>query len=118
MKKSEELAEWLHDQQENEPVIVTKGSPLMIARHFHVIGGRKIQLSDLEAKAYLGIGLIAALLFGALFIHLGTKGGVTAGHLFMLMNYVWTFVENLDEMPEQLQQIGKLKELGTRINPE
>lgn len=118
VKKSEQFAEWLHDVQENEPYIVTKGTPLMIARHFHVIGGRRIQLSDLEAKAYLGIGLIAAILFGALFIHTGTKGEVTAGHLFMLINYVWTFVENLDEMPEQLQQIGKLKELGTRINPE
>ncbi|MEM7548286.1 MAG: ABC transporter six-transmembrane domain-containing protein [Bacteroidota bacterium] len=118
MRKSQRFAEWLHDQKENEPLIVTKGTPLMIARHFHVVGGRRIQLSDLEAKAYLGIGLIAAMLFGALFIHMGTKSGVTAGHLFMLINYVWTFVENLDKMPEQLQQIGKLRELGTRINPE
>lgn len=118
VKKSKNFAEWLHDVQEDEPYVITKGTPLMIRRHFHVIGGRRVQLSDLEAKAYLGIGLIAAILFGALFIHMGTKGGVTAGHLFMLINYVWTFVENLDEMPEQLQQIGKLRELGTRINPE
>lgn len=35
-----------------------------------------------------------------------------------LMNYVWTFVFSLDEMPEQIQQIGRLKELGTRIVPD
>ncbi|MDW3197073.1 MAG: ABC transporter six-transmembrane domain-containing protein [Cytophagales bacterium] len=118
VKKSETFAEWLHDVQEDEPRVITKGTPLTISRHFHVIGGRRIQLSDLEAKAYLGIGLMAAILFGGLFLHLGTKGGVTAGHLFTLINYVWTFVENLDKMPEQLQQIGKLRELGTRINPD
>ena len=118
VKKSETFAEWLHDVQEDEPRVITKGTPLTISRHFHVIGGRRIQLSDLEAKAYLGIGLMAAILFGGLFLHLGTKGGVTAGHLFTHINYVWTFVENLDKMPEQLQQIGKLRELGTRINPD
>ena len=118
MNKSERIAECLHNIQETEPLVVTKGSPLLIARHFHVLGGRRIQLSDLEAKAYVGVGLIAAILFGALFIHLRTKGDATAGHLYMLMNYVWTFVFSLDEMPEQIQQIGRLKELGTRIVPD
>ena len=60
MKKSERIAECLHDKQEDEPIVVTKGSPLMIERHFRILGGRRAQLSDLEAKAYLGVGLIAA----------------------------------------------------------
>ena len=117
VRKNQRIAKDLHDRQEHEPTVVTKGSPQMIARHFRIIGGRRIQLSDLEAKAYVGIGVIAAVLFGALFIQIGSKGDATAGHLFMLMSYLWTFVENLDEMPEQLQEFGKLKELGTRIAP-
>ena len=115
MDRSEKIAECLHERQESEPLVVTNGSPLLIKRHFHVLGGRRVQLSDLEAKAYVGIGIIAAILFGALFIHLGTKGDATAGHLYMLMNYVWTFVFSLDEMPQQIQQIGKVRELGRRI---
>ncbi len=117
MKRSEHLAECLHDRQEHEPTVVTKGTPLMIFRHFRVLGGRRVQLSDLEAKAYVGVGLIAAVLFGTLFIHLGTKGDATAGHLYMLMSYLWTFVFSLDDMPEHIQQMGRLRELGTRIAP-
>ena len=117
MRRSEYLAECLHDRQEQEPLVVTKGTPLMILRHFRVLGGRRVQLSDLEAKAYVGVGLIAAILFGTLFVHLAMKGDATAGHLYMLMSYLWTFVFSLDDMPEHIQQMGRLRELGTRITP-
>ena len=116
MKKSETIAEYLHDRQETEPQVVTQGSPMLIYRHFHVMGGRRIQLSDLEAKAYVVVGLMAATLFGALFYHVSTTGNTTAGHLYMLMNYIWTFVFSLDMMPYQIQQVGRIRELGNRIN--
>ena len=118
MKRSEFLAQCLHDRQEQEPEVITKGTPLLIKRHFRVLGGRRVQLSDLEAKAYVGVGFIAAALFAALFVHLGMQGDATAGHLYMLMSYIWTFVFSLDDMPVHIQQIGRLRELGTRIVPD
>ena len=117
MKRSEHIATRLHNQQESEPEVVTQGSPQRIARHFHILGRRKVQLSDLEAKAYLQIGFTAALLFGALFVHLGSAGQATAGTLYMLMNYIWTLVFGLNELPLHLQQLGRVKELNQRLTP-
>ncbi|MEM1135127.1 MAG: hypothetical protein AAGI07_04760 [Bacteroidota bacterium] len=72
MKKSIFISQGLHDRQETEPDVVTRESPLMITRHFYVLEDRKLQLSDLEARAQIGVGIITAVLFGTLFVHLGT----------------------------------------------
>lgn len=115
-KKSEFLASCLHHRQEREPHVVAQGRILTISRHFHILAGRRVALSDLEARGYLVVGFIVVILFGTLFVYLAGKDGVTAGHIYMLMSYIWNFAFNIDEMPSQLQQIGKIKELGSRIN--
>lgn len=117
MRRSEFLAACLHSRQEQEPSVVTKGDALHIKRHFRVLAGRRIQLSDLEAGAYLVVGLMTATLFGTLFTVLVHEGGATAGVIYTLVSYVWTFVFSLDDMPMHVQQLGKLKELGSRITP-
>lgn len=113
---SEYVAECLHARQEHEPATVTDGAPLHIARHFHVLAGRRVQLSDMEAQAYVFVGLVAATLFGALFWVLSGQDGITAGFVYALMSYVWTFVFSLDDMPVHLQSVGRLRELGRRID--
>ena len=117
MNRSEFLAACLHARQELEPAVVTNGNGLRIRRHFRVLAGRRVQLSDLEAGAYLVVGVMAAVLFGALFVVLVNEGGATAGAIYTLVSYVWTFVFSLDDMPMHVQQLGKLRELGSRIAP-
>ncbi len=116
MRISECIAEYLHDRQETEPQTVTSGSKTRVERHFRVLAGRRVQLSDMEASAYLFVGFVAASLFGALFWMLTGQDGVTGGTLYVLMSYIWTFALNLDRMPEHLQALGKVRDLGRRID--
>ncbi|MBV6656625.1 MAG: hypothetical protein KI785_02535 [Devosiaceae bacterium] len=118
MSLSQFIASCLHDRQEEEAKVVTDGSAGRIARHFRVLGGRRVQLSDLEAGAYVGVGLIASALFAALFWSMAASDAATAGLLYTLMSYVWTFVFSLDDLPVQLQQLSRVKELGQRIAPD
>ncbi len=116
--RAEYLASCLHDRQEYEPDVVTSGKSITIKRHFKVLAGRRVALSDLEARAYIVVGMVIAGLFGTLFVYLSGREGITAGHIYMVMSYIWTFAFSLDEMPAQLQQVGRIKELGSRIRAE
>jgi ABC-type multidrug transport system fused ATPase/permease subunit len=118
MKLSEFIATCLHNRQEHEAREVTSGSPGRLARHFRVLAGRRVQLSDLEAGAYVGVGLIASILFATLFWSMAQFDAATAGLLYTLVSYVWTFVFSLDDLPVQLQQLSRVKELGQRISPD
>ncbi len=116
MSVSQSIAEYLHARQEAEPSTVTHGSKLRVKRHFRVLAGRRVQLSDMEASAYLYVGFVAAALFGSLFWILSGQEGVTGGALYVLMSYIWTFSLNLDRMPEHLQALSKVRDLGRRID--
>ncbi len=118
MRLSEFIAACLHSRQELEAGIVGQGNAKRLARHFRVLGGRRVQLSDLEAQAYVGVGLIATALFGVLFWSLAGAGNASAGMLYTLMSYVWTFVFSLDDLPVHLQQLSRVRELGNRIAPD
>lgn len=118
MRVSQCIAEYLHARQESEPLTVTHGSKTRVARHFRVLAGRRVQLSDMEASAYLFIGVVAAVLFSALFWILSGEDGVTGGQLYVLVSYIWTFLFSLDEMPAHLQSVSKIRDLGRRIDTE
>lgn len=113
--KTEHVSDCLHSRQEKEVSTLDRGVQLKIQRHFRIMGGRRIQLSDLEAHAYVLIGVMAAILFGSLFTVLSFETGVTAGVIYTLMSYAWTFVFSLDDMPAQLQAVGKLRDIGKRV---
>ena len=114
-RKTERVSDCLHSRQEQEASVLDRGAPLMVKRHFRVMGGRRIQLSDLEARAYVLIGVTAVILFGGLFTVLSFETDVTAGLIYTLMSYAWTFIFSLDDMPAQLQAVGKLRDIGKRV---
>ena len=117
LARSEFLAACLHAGQEREAASIDTARPLRIARHFRITGGRRVALSDLEAKAYVGVGVVTAGLFALAFVHLAGESGTTAGHLYTVTSYLWTFAFGLDDLPQHLAQLGRLRELGTRIRP-
>ncbi|MEM7647205.1 MAG: ABC transporter six-transmembrane domain-containing protein [Pseudomonadota bacterium] len=114
-KFSKYLATCLHHRLEEQPRVIVQGRMSSIKRHFRILSGRKIALSDLEAKANIVVGLMIAILFSTLFIHLSDQTGVSPGHIYTLMNYIWSFALGVDEMPFQLQELGKVLELRNRI---
>jgi ABC-type multidrug transport system fused ATPase/permease subunit len=67
LRRSEYLAACLHDRQEREAAAIESGRDLLVRRHFRVLGGRRVRLSDLEARAYVGVGLVTATLFAVAF---------------------------------------------------
>jgi len=49
---------------------------------------------------------------------MATQGYESAGHIYSVTTYLWTFVISLDDMPSLIEQYSKLKDIGKRIENE
>lgn len=56
-----------------------------------------------------------AILFGVTLTVLMLKNGVTAGHIYAVIAYLWIFAISLDDMPRLVEELSKLKDIGKRV---
>ena len=116
-RRNEVLHGRLNDHLEKEIGLVEKVGAETLLRHYRVLSKLRIWLSDREAWAFLFIGTLAALLFAVAITRLSVAQEPSAGHVYSVMTYLWTFVDNLDEAPGVLNQLARLKDIGRRVSP-
>ena len=78
----------------------------------------RILISNREAFSFLCIGMAMSLLFGITLTVLTLKQGVTAGHIYAVITYLWTFAISLDDAPRLVEELSKLKDIGRRVEIE
>lgn len=115
-RKNEQLFGRLNDRLEKEVRFVTHAETPALTRHYRVLAGLRIRLSDREAWGYLAIGSAAALLFALTILYMTLKGGADAGHIYSVMTYMWMFAMSLDDGPQLLEKYSQLKDIGKRVN--
>ena len=76
----------------------------------------RIALSDREAWGYLLIGSLIALLFTLTIILMTHSTGITAGHIYSVMTYMWMFATSLDDAPQLLEKFSQLRDIGKRVS--
>lgn len=106
----------LNDRLEREVYLVEKGRPKTLSRHYRLLSRLRIYLSNREAIAFLFVGFISAALFVCAIVQLASGQKPSAGHIYAVMTYLWTFVTSLDEAPSMLDQLARLKDIGRRVN--
>ena len=116
VRKNETLFGRLNDRLEKEVAFVHTASEKSLIRHYNVLAGLRIHLSDREALGYLSIGMAAALLFGFTILYMSLMGNNNAGHIYSVMTYMWMFAMSLDDGPSLLEKYSQLKEIGKRVN--
>ena len=94
-RRNEALHGRLNDQREREVDILSRGSGVL--RHFTLLSRLQVRLSDLEAGAYMALGVIAGALFLTAVLVLSRADHMDAGRIYAVMTYLWTFVMSLDE---------------------
>lgn len=114
--KNERLFGRLNNRLEREVRFVSHATAPSLARHYRVLAGLRIRLSDREALGYLSIGGMVALLFGFTLMHMANSGGSDAGHIYSVMTYMWMFAMSLDDGPQLLEKFAQLKDIGKRVN--
>lgn len=86
-----------------------------LSRHYGLVSRLRVKISDREALGYLLVGVAMAVLFGVTLTLLTLKHGVTAGHIYAVVSYLWTLGMSLDDMPRLLEQFSSIKDIGKRV---
>lgn len=115
-RKNEALFVRLNNRLEKEVGFVSSAKAPSLAKHYGVLAGLRIRLSDREAIGYLAIGSVIALLFAMTLIAMTLKGVSDAGHIYSVMTYMWMFAMSLDDGPQLLEKYSQLKDIGRRVN--
>ncbi|MGH2423548.1 hypothetical protein EJ576_09720 [Pseudomonas sp. C 49-2] len=116
-RRNQRLHQRLNNRLEKEISLVESVGARTLRRHYQVLSRLRIWLSDREAIAFLTIGILAALLFVVAISQLALAPAVKAGHIYAVMTYLWTFVSCLDEAPNVVDQLARLKDIGKRVDP-
>ena len=114
--KNELLFGRLNNRLEREVRFVSHATTPSLIRHYRVLAGLRIRLSDREAPGYLAIGALVAMLFAFTIVHMANSGGSDAGHIYSVMTYMWMFAMSLDDGPQLLEKYSQLKDIGKRVN--
>lgn len=115
-RKNEALYNKLNNRLEKEVDFVTKATTLSLQRHYSTLAKLRIRLSDREAIGYLSIGVLVALLFSLTIIWMTQSAGISAGHIYSVMTYMWMFATSLDDGPQLLEKYSQLKDIGKRVS--
>lgn len=113
--KNEALFFRLNGRLEKEVGFVSSAPVASLSRHYRVLAGLRIRLSDREAMGYLSIGAVTALLFAMTIFAMALRGGTDAGHIYSVMTYLWMFAMSLDDAPQLLEKYSQLKDIGKRV---
>lgn len=105
----------LNDRLEDEVRLLRDGQPSTVFRHFKALSGWRVRISDAEAKAFGAMELVVILLFVVALWRLAVSGNDRAGDIYAIFAYVWKYVLALDQAPQLVQQLAKLKDINGRL---
>ena len=116
VRKSFSFNRELNNQLEDEVRAIETADPEVVKQHFTAVRNWRVRLSDAEAINWSIIEVLSiALLIGVL-VRITYMDEVSAGEIFAMIVYVWQFMENLDNVPELLQQLARLQDIRKRID--
>lgn len=105
----------LNDQLEKEVDLIEAKDEAGIRHHFEELRCWRVKLSDAVAINWtlievLSIGVFLAVIFRATFLET-----TNTGDIFAILVYVWRLMENLDNVPDIVQQLTRLQDIRKRI---
>ena len=115
-RRSAVLNKGLNNRLEHEVRLLSNGNENRVRRHFEVLAGWRIKLSDAEATAFGMMEMLVIVLFVVALWQVGTaQERPQAGDVFAMFSYLWRFVESLDQAPILIQKSAKLRDLDRRL---
>lgn len=105
----------LNNQLEEEVKAIDTADPDVLKAHFTAVRTWRVRLSDAEAFNWSIIEVLSILLLVGVLVRITYMDEVSAGEIFAMIVYVWQFMENLDNVPELLQQLTRLQDIRKRI---
>lgn len=109
------LNQALNSALEGEVGVIERAAPVEVAAHYKALRRLRVKLSDAEAYNWTSVELLSIVAFVAI---LWRSTGLTTtetGDIYAILSYVWRLMENLDHVPQLVQQIARLIDIRRRI---
>jgi ABC-type multidrug transport system fused ATPase/permease subunit len=115
VRKSYAFNRELNNQLEEEVNAIDSADQKQVKDHFNAVRSWRVKLSDAEAFNWSIIEVLSILLMVGVLVRITYMDEISAGEIFAMIVYVWQFMENLDNVPELLQQLARLHDIRKRI---
>lgn len=115
VRKSYAFNRELNNQLEEEVNAIDSADAKQVKDHFNAVRSWRVKLSDAEAFNWSIIEVLSILLMVGVLVRITYMDEISAGEIFAMIVYVWQFMENLDNVPELLQQLARLHDIRKRI---
>jgi ABC-type multidrug transport system fused ATPase/permease subunit len=107
--------EGLNNQLELEVHEIEKADASTLRHHFEQVRCWRVRLSDAEAYNWAFIEVVSVIVFVLILIRATYLPETDSGDIFAILVYVWRFMENIDHVPQIVQQLVRLQDIRKRI---
>jgi ABC-type multidrug transport system fused ATPase/permease subunit len=121
-RRTLQLNRGLNNTLETEVDVIDRADPEELRRHFTSVRTCRVKLSDAEAWNWGTIEVLSILVFVAILFRTtylpnasAEAAASEAGDIFAILSYVWRLMENLDHVPQVVQQVSRLVDIRRRI---
>lgn len=114
---SARLNRGLNNQIEREVRTLSSGGPFAVNRHFRLLSRWKIALSDAQSVAWAATELarIVGLAIILLDFTLGGSNTVTAGAVYAIIAYIYSYLGGLNDIPNVVNNLTRLRDIKNRL---
>jgi ABC-type multidrug transport system fused ATPase/permease subunit len=109
------LNQALNNQLEREVGVIERAEPAEVGAHFRALRDQRVKLSDAEAYNWTSIEILSIFVFIAILARATNLTTTETGDIFAILSYVWRLMENLDHVPQLVQQLARLVDIRRRI---
>lgn len=104
-----------HDKYEDVVEVISKKDPLHVEKYYEELAKPQIRISKWGALNFsLMRGVLLIIFLCVLYIAIDLDG-FSAGELFSIVAYLWTFVTSSEYLPELMESWTSLKDISQRI---
>jgi ABC-type multidrug transport system fused ATPase/permease subunit len=104
-----------HDKYEDMVEIISKKDPEYVKEYYNELAKPQIRISRWNALNFSLLRLFLLIIFlSVLFIAIDLDG-FSAGELFSIVAYLWTFVSASEYLPELMESWTSLKDISQRL---
>ena len=109
------LNQALNSQLEGEVGVIERAAPDEVAAHYAALRRFRVKLSDAEAFNWTSVELLSIFAFIAILWRATGLTTTETGDIYAILSYVWRLMENLDHVPQLVQQVSRLIDIRKRI---
>ena len=101
-----------HDKYEDVVEIISKKDPVHVEKYYEELSKPQVRISKWSALNFTLLRIVLLIIFlSVLFIAIDLDG-FSAGELFSIVAYLWTFVASSEYLPELMESWSSLKDIS------